>query len=166
MVCESERHVQRLMLMLVAAGIIRSYHMYVTYDPGDTLNQDAYFVGESIYVFKNTDVQAHEAARVMLNVLFVVSIVVVALYYRALKTTYGDVRKFALPEQRWQVFYMVAVIMFQNPFYCVIMWIEDPPVSVTYVTYVIGEEVVPSGSCVATFFMYSSCLLRSNPFVV
>jgi hypothetical protein len=120
-------------------GIIRSYHMYVTYDPGDTLSDDTYLLGESKYTFKNTDVQTYQAARVLLNLLFGVSIIVAVLYYRALKLTYGDVRKFALPEQRWQLFYMVAVILFQNPFYCVITWVEDPPVSVTYVTYVIGE---------------------------
>lgn len=112
--------------------------MYVTYNPTNAV--DGYLVGDYKYTFKNTDVQAYQAARVLLNILFGVSIVIAVLYYRALKTTYGDVRAFALPEQRWQLFYMFAVIIFQNPFYCVIMWIEDPPVSVTYVTYVLGRR--------------------------
>lgn len=112
--------------------------MYVTYALANGM--DGYVAGDSKYTFKNTNVQANQVARVLLNILFVASILVAGFYYRALKITYGDVRAFALPEQRWQLFYMAAVIMFQNPFYCVIMWIEDPPVSVTYITYVIGKD--------------------------
>lgn len=119
--------------------------MYVTYDPMNTV--DGYIAGEYKYTFKNTNVQAYQAARVLLNILFFVSVVVAILYYRALKITYKDLRAFALPEQRWQIFYMLAVILFQNPFYCVIMWIEDPPVSVTYMTYIIGEDDVWGEIC-------------------
>ena len=113
--------------------------MYVTYRPGDGKAVDSYIVGEKSYLFQNTDIRAYRAARIMLNILFVVSVVIAVLYYRALRDTYGNVRVFALPEQRWQLFYMAAVIFFQNPFYCVIMWMEDPPVSVTYITYIIGN---------------------------
>ena len=124
--------------MSVLTGIIRSYHMFVTYPSDD---ESSYIVGESSYRFQNTDVQEYQAARVLLNILFFVSIAVAALYYRALKTTYGNLRRYALPEQRWQIFYMISVILFQNPFYCVVMWLDDPPVTVTYITYVIGEFI-------------------------
>ena len=44
-----------------------------------------------------------------------------------------------LPEQRWLVLYIVALLLYQNPVYCVIIWINNAPPWAAYSSYFIDQ---------------------------
>ena len=43
-----------------------------------------------------------------------------------------------LPEQKWLIVYLVAVIMYQNPIYCIISRISNPSPDVIYACYILN----------------------------
>jgi hypothetical protein len=44
-----------------------------------------------------------------------------------------------LSEQKWLLFYLIALIMYQNPIYCVLVWSSQPSgVNIVYASYLLG----------------------------
>jgi hypothetical protein len=45
--------------------------------------------------------------------------------------------KSLLPEQKWIFFYLIALVLFQNPVYCVICWQKDPDTTAVFASYIL-----------------------------
>lgn len=72
----------------------------------------------------------------MLQFCVAFTLTVIGGYYLRLRKVYRTLNR-ALPIQRWVLWYMVMLLLFQNPVYCVISWSSDPQVEAVFTAYVL-----------------------------
>lgn len=63
-----------------------------------------------------------------------------------------------LPEQRWLIYYLVAVILFQNPIYCVVSRLENPPSGAVYACYVL--DALSEATLITIWLLFADGLSR------
>jgi hypothetical protein len=114
-------------------GMVESYMIYVTYFD---MFPDGEFSHNLEYTFASITRKSMLTARIMIQFCVVFTLVVIGLYVAALRKRYASLA-LALPEQRWILWFMVMVVCFQNPIYCVISWQSDPAVEAVFATYVL-----------------------------
>lgn len=121
-------------------GKIKSYLVFVTYR-----GKQPYFQSTSdmTYKFANINRSSSLAARILLQFCIFFTIVMIVLYVRALKSRYSSLYH-ALPEQRWILFYICALVLFQNPVYSVVVWSQNPSPEVVFSAYVIDAAAQAS----------------------
>lgn len=113
-------------------GKVESYMIFVTYFD---LSPNEDFASNLEYTFGSLTRKSMLTARIMLQFCVVFSLVVIALYVIALRKRYASL-SLTLPEQRWILWFMIMVVFFQNPIYCVVVWQSDPAVEAVFATYV------------------------------
>lgn len=135
-------------------GRVKSYAVYVTYHPGDP-----YFTTESSmeYKFANINRKSYLAARVLLQFCVAATLGMTVFYVWALKQRYTSIMH-ALPEQRWLLFYLAALLLFQNPIYCIITWQRTPSSDWVYAAYVI--DAASQSSLFTLWLIYADGLRR------
>jgi hypothetical protein len=121
-------------------GKIKSYLVFVT-----SRSKQPYFQSTSdlTYKFANINRSSSLAAKILLQFCVFFTLAMIVLYVRALKTRYTSIYH-ALPEQRWILLYMFALVLFQNPVYCVVVWSKDPRPEVVFSAYVIDSAAQAS----------------------
>jgi hypothetical protein len=63
-----------------------------------------------------------------------------------------------LPEQRWLIYYLLAVICFQNPIYCVVSRLENPSPAAVYSCYVL--DALSEATLITIWLLFSDGLSR------
>jgi hypothetical protein len=121
-------------------GKIKSYLVFVTYRGKQPYFQSA---SDMTYKFANINRTSSLAARILLQFCIFFTLVMIVVYIRALKSRYTSLYH-ALPEQRWILLYMIALVLFQNPVYSVVVWTEDPSPEVVFSAYVIDAAAQAS----------------------
>jgi hypothetical protein len=121
-------------------GKIKSYLVFVTYR-----GKQPYFQSTSdiTYKFANINRSSSLAAKILLQFCVFFTLAMIVLYVRALKARYTSIYH-ALPEQRWILLYMFALVLFQNPVYCVVVWSKDPAPEVVFSAYVLDSAAQAS----------------------
>mmetsp|Transcript_16006 Transcript_16006/g.24135 ORF Transcript_16006/g.24135 Transcript_16006/m.24135 type:complete len:1161 (-) Transcript_16006:137-3619(-) len=135
-------------------GKVKSYLVYVTYK-----GTQPYFVSSSEveYKFANINRSSYFAARVMLQFCVFCTLLTIAVYVRGLLARYKSLAH-ALPEQRWLLWYMMALVLFQNPVYCVITWHSSPSPDAVYTAYFI--DAFAQASFFTIWLIYADGLRR------
>ena len=135
-------------------GRVQSYLIYVTYHPGQPYFSTA---SDMEYKFANINRNSYLAARILLQFCVVFTLGVLAFYVWGLRQRYSSIMH-ALPEQRWLLFYMVALLLFQNPIYCIITWKESPSSDSVYAAYVL--DAISQASLFTLWLIYADGLRR------
>jgi hypothetical protein len=116
-------------------GIVISYFVYITYHK--TADQYASFVKSSNYLYRFSNVNRNTSLliRSLLPILIFLTLMIIFGYVTALYRKYDSLRE-ALPEQRWILYFLIALIFFQNPIYCIALWQAQPSSGVVYAVYI------------------------------
>lgn len=120
---------------LPSRGVVKSYFVIVRYTIEGVETMPA--LGNFEYKFENIDKQPNVAADALTVIMQFFTICFTAWYCNMLYLSSGETE--VLPEQYWVIFYLIALICFQNPIYCVICWIEDPGAVAVYAYYVLDS---------------------------
>jgi hypothetical protein len=121
-------------------GLAVSYLVYVVYHNATIIadfNMD--------YKFANINRETYLGSKILLQCCVFITLVVIVLYVRALYTRFDSLRH-TLPEQRWILYFLIALVLFQNPVYCVVTWSKRPSVGAVYAVYLVD------GAAQAAFF--------------
>jgi hypothetical protein len=117
-------------------GIVMSYFVYITYHK--TAQEYTSFIQSSNYFYKFSNVNRKSSLliRSLLPILIFFTLLIIFGYVTALYRKYTSLRD-ALPEQRWILYFLIALILFQNPIYCVAVWQAQPSTGVVYAVYIV-----------------------------
>lgn len=63
-----------------------------------------------------------------------------------------------LPEQRWLIYYLLAVILFQNPIYCIVSRLENPSAASVYACYVL--DALSEATLITIWLLFADGLSR------
>jgi hypothetical protein len=63
-----------------------------------------------------------------------------------------------LPEQRWLIYYLLAVICFQNPIYCIVSRLQNPSPAAVYSCYVL--DALSEATLITIWLLFSDGLSR------
>lgn len=140
-------------------GKVRSYLMWVYYEEDINL-----FSGNSDnihYKFFNINRPLRKAGNAVLVVVLFCTLVVFGLYVRTLLRNSPNFSK-TLPEQKWIIYYFVALILYQNPVYCVICWMKDPDVKSVYTAYIF--DAFAQASFFVIWLLFSDGLSRKTSY--
>lgn len=116
-------------------GIVLSYLIYLTYHK--EAEEFESFVTSSNYFYKFSNVNRNSSMiiRSLLPIFIFFTLLIIIGYVKALYRKYDSLRD-ALPEQRWILYFLIAIVIFQNPVYCVAIWQKEPSTGVVYAVYI------------------------------
>ena len=89
------------------------------------------------YKFESIDRETNRVADGLTVTLQILTICFFAWYCNMLYTSSAETE--LLTEQYWVVFYLAALILFQNPVYCVICWLDDPGPVPVFTYYILDS---------------------------
>lgn len=110
-------------------GLAVSYLVSVVYHNA-TIIKDSIMTYEFVSIRRDTYI----GSKILLQFCVFLTLTVIVLYVRALYSRFNSLRH-ALPEQRWTLYFLVALVLFQNPVYCVVSWSKRPSVGAVYAVY-------------------------------
>lgn len=115
-------------------GKVKSYLAIVQYYGLD----ESVFDGSEGVTYEFLTVTRPPTVQGNLVLIFLVSVTTITsiAYCRAVYSVNPVVRKW-LPEQKWIVWYFVALILYQNPVYCIICWQNQPTSLAVFTSYVL-----------------------------
>ena len=119
---------------LPTKGKLKSYLVYVYYK--NVINGVFDGSQEMKYEFLTVTRPLTSRANIFLSVLLGCTVLIFVLFCRAVYSVNPVVKKW-LPEQKWLVFYIMALILYQNPVYCVICWQDFPTSFAVFMSYVL-----------------------------
>jgi hypothetical protein len=135
-------------------GKIKSYLVIVTY----TMKQPSFdLIANTDYRFATINRDTYLIARVLLPFCVFFTLITIGVYIKGLRSRYNSLWH-ALPEQRWILFYMIALLLFQNPVYCVVSWTRTPSYQVVYAAYII--DAAAQASFFTLWLIFSDGLRR------
>ena len=117
-------------------GIVQSYLVYLTYQKEDLVDYIP-FIDSTNYFYKFSNVQRNSnlIIKSLLPIFIFSTLLIICFYLKMLYRKYKSIRD-TLPEQRWILYFMIAIVLFQNPIYCVAVWQKQPSAGVVYAVYV------------------------------
>lgn len=120
---------------LPTKGVVKSYIAIVRYavEGVDSVPNLVDFT----YKFETINKQSNQAADALTVIMQLLTIAFTVWYCRILFT--ASAQSDILPEQHWVIFYLFALILFQNPVYCVICWVREPSAVAVFSYYIIDS---------------------------
>lgn len=132
-------------------GILNSYFVYITYHK--QAFEYSSFIASSNYYYKfsNVNRRSSVAIRSLLPIFIFLTLLIIFGYVKALYRKYESLTQ-ALPEQIWILCFLIALVLFQNPVYCVAIWQEQPSPGVVYAVYLFDALAQSSFFSIWLFF--------------
>ncbi len=121
---------------LPTRSLVRSYLLVVPYSTPN-LNY-TFLLSNAEYEFNTIDKQSTFITDIFV-VLFLIATLAVFCWYSLYLYRRHQANKEILPEQKWIVYYLAALILFQNPIYCVICWSERPNENAVFAYYIVDS---------------------------
>lgn len=138
-------------------GKVKSYYLTLEYESNSEFK---YFQpDDTTYNFNTIARPKTYVGDIFLPFIMVGTFVIFYYYVRILQRQCGTIMQ-TLSEQRWIIFYFIAMILIQNPVYCVIIWLDDPSPAAVYACYVI--EAMASASIFTIWLLFADALNRKK----
>lgn len=147
---------------LPTQGKVRSYLARVQYYG---MNYGVFDGSQEVkYEFLTVTRPASRRGNIFLSCLLCSTVIVAITYCRAVYNFIPIFGKW-LPEQKWLVFYFLALILYQNPLYCWICWQKLPPESwLIFLSYSI--DAFAQASFLIIWLLFSDGLRRQTNFLL
>ena len=149
---------------LPSEGKVKSYLVYIHYDK----DYSAYRAWSSLsYTFRDISRPNTPIVENFLPVLICLTCILFIGYVYCLATVNQKKDHLSinstllydiLPEQRWLIYYLLAVICFQNPIYCVVSRLENPSAAAVYSCYVL--DALSEATLITIWLLFSDGLSR------
>lgn len=141
---------------LPARGIVKSYAVLVNYaveGVGTVSSLDNFK-----YKFETIDRQSNKATDILTVIMQIFTIGFTVWFCNAIYKSSADSE--VLPEQYWVIYYLIALILFQNPVYCVICWVNDPEPIAVYSYYIVDS--LSQAAFYVIWLLFADGLQRNN----
>mmetsp|Transcript_21523 Transcript_21523/g.31265 ORF Transcript_21523/g.31265 Transcript_21523/m.31265 type:complete len:1073 (+) Transcript_21523:100-3318(+) len=146
---------------LPTEGKVKSYLVYIVFDQ----EYSSYESWDQVtYTFRDISRPDVSNTDMALPVVILLTIIALGMYvYAIFGITHGKIRQ-ALPEQKWCIVYLLAVILFQNPIYAVIVvFIDSPSPTAVYACYVL--DALAQSMLITVWLLFADGLRRQTDYI-
>lgn len=144
-------------------GLIRSYYILIDYGSQDSDSSysplfSPFSEEVSKYINYNFEIvtrPSEPVTDVLTIILFFLTLLVIFYYFKIIK----KYKKKLLPEQKWIVYYLISVLLFQNPIYFIVVWLTSAP-SPTTAYFAYTFSIVAQVGLFIIWLLFSDSLHR------
>lgn len=143
-------------------GKVRSYLLYVNFTQELTDDNEEYAIQltneTSVEYVVNVVTRPYNPLSYVAGILLLLATAGLLVWYvRVLNDKYSSVSKW-LPEQKWIVVYLGMIVLYQNPVFCVIVWMSQAPTGWIFCSYFI--DAMAQSALFSIWLLFSDGLRR------
>lgn len=145
---------------LPTKSLVQSYLMFVHYNLNSTISLRAVDIfPRGHYQFTSISRPATTIGDLLRPILLSVTLLVSIWYTYSIYSVYPNISNW-LRERKWILFYFVALLLFQNPVYCVICHLKNPSGVWIFVSYVL--DAFSQASFFLVWLLFSDGIRRKS----
>jgi hypothetical protein len=147
---------------LPTKSLVQSYLVFVHYNLSSSLSVlSSDLFPDGFYQFTTISRPATTLGDLLRPILFTITLAVALWYTHSIYSLYPNISNW-LRERKWILFYFVALLLFQNPVYCVICHLKNPSGVWVFLSYAL--DAFSQASFFLIWLLFSDGIRRQSYF--